>query len=202
VTGPFGGIPDRFEPSGGPSELRAVVLPGAGYSPAAPLLEFGRQGLLEHGWAVRQVWWDTASRAPDVSRAEWVLDQLDRAVAAETACEPTPTRWLVMAKSLGTLAVASSFRADAYVLFTPLLRESACVEGLRGLVDEGRPVLLVGGDQDEVWSGTTARSLGCPVVEVPGADHGLLVAGDAVRSAEAHAEVARHVDDFLRGLDP
>jgi hypothetical protein len=202
VTGPFGGIPDRFEPPDGPSGRRAVVLPGAGYSPAAPLLEFGRQGLLQHGWAVRQVWWDTASRAADVSRADWVVDQLDRAVAAETAREPVPTRWLVMAKSLGSLAVASSFHADAYVLFTPLLRAAPCPEALQVLVGEGRPVLLVGGDQDEAWSGEAARRLGCEVVELPGADHGLSVGGDAVRTAEAHAEVARRVDGFLRGLHP
>ena len=201
MPGPFGGIPDRFEPPDGPSPRRAVVLPGAGYSPAAPLLEFGRQALLQHGWAVRQVWWDTSTRSADVARHEWVSHQLDRAVAEETARDPEPARWLLMAKSLGTLAVAGATPADVYVLFTPLLREGPSLPALRRLVDEGRPVLLVAGDRDEAWSGPDARSLGCDVVELPGADHGLSVAGDAVATAEAHAEVARRVDAFLRELE-
>ena len=58
----FGGWPTRWEPEG-PTRGLALVLPGRAYSPAAPLLELARQVLLQHGFTVQQIWWDTTSLA-------------------------------------------------------------------------------------------------------------------------------------------
>ncbi|HET9421135.1 MAG TPA: hypothetical protein VFO49_08355, partial [Nocardioides sp.] len=65
MTGPFGGASPRTEPDGAPTGL-ALVLPGRAYAPSAPLLEFARIVALQHGYAVRQVWWDSSTRPTDV----------------------------------------------------------------------------------------------------------------------------------------
>lgn len=57
----FGGLPTRWEPTGGSRGL-AVIAPGRAYSPSAPLLDFAGQGLLQHGFTVQQLWWDTTTR--------------------------------------------------------------------------------------------------------------------------------------------
>lgn len=199
MSSTFGGRPSRFDPDAGPSERRAVILPGAVYSPDAPLLDFGRLALLQHGWTVQQVWWEDPGGSL-ADRAGWVADQLESAAAAEAGRAPALGRLLAMAKSLGTLAAAGRTPVDAAVWFTPLLTDSVCVAGIERRRQEGVPQLLVGGTADELWVSRTARGLGCEVVEVDGADHALAVPGDAVRTAEVHAEVTAEVHRFLAAL--
>jgi pimeloyl-ACP methyl ester carboxylesterase len=200
MSAPFGGLPVHLDPEGGPSTKRALVLPGAVYSPSHPLLEFGRVALQQHGWSVRQLWWDLGGRMESDERIAWVSDRVDIAVEEEQAIHPAPETWLVMAKSLGTLSVLASHRASAYVLLTPLLTNASVVAGIERLRADGLPVLLVGGTADDLWSADVARRLDCEVLEVEDADHGMYVEGDAVRSVEAHLEVTRAVDSFLSGL--
>lgn len=197
MTGPFGGMPSRTEPDG---EVRGLglVLPGGGYSPAAPLLDFASRALLQHGYAVQQVWWDASGLEGDPT--EWVGAQVAAALGAEA---PAPDRLLVAGKSLGTRAApyAAEHGYDA-IWLTPLLVDESCVEGIRR--NPGRQ-LLVGGSGDRLWDGHVARGLereGCRVTEIPGADHSLGVDGDVVRSAEIHVEVARSMASFLSALDP
>lgn len=174
-------------------------MPGVGYSPAAPLLEFGRQALLQHGWSVRQLWWDVPQH-PTESRHRWVCEQVEAAAAEEETVPPRPERWLIMGKSLGTRAVGSAVPAGGHILFTPLLADDQVVSGIEDAVHAGTPVLLVGGTADTLWSSDTAHRLGCDVLEIPGADHGMAIPGDTVRTAQIHVEVAHAVDQFLRAL--
>lgn len=197
---PFGGLPSRFDPETGPSVQRSLVVPGVGYSPASPLLEFGRQALLQHGWSVRQLWWDVPRGVTEPERHRWVLEQIDDAVAEERALAGAAERWLIMGKSLGSRAVCSEVPASGYILFTPLLTDASVVSGIQDAVGAGVPVLLVGGTGDRLWSRETAESLGCEVVEFEGADHGLSYPNDAVHTVNIHAEVALAVDRFLRAL--
>ncbi len=91
---------------------------GSSYSPAHPLLEFGRQSLLQHGWTVQQVWWDQPRDMQNrQDTAEWVCQQADAALDAESEAD----RLLVLAKSLGTLAspVVAERGFDA-ISMTPL----------------------------------------------------------------------------------
>ncbi len=199
MSSTFGGRPSRFDPDAGPSPRRAVILPGAVYSPDAPLLDFGRLALLQHGWTVQQVWWEDPGGSL-ADRAGWVADQLESAAAAEAERAPTLDRLLAMAKSLGTLAAAGRTTVDAAVWFTPLLTDSVCVAGIERRAKAGVPQLLVGGTADELWVSRTAHGLGCDVLEVDGADHALTVPGDAVRTAEVHAEVTAAVHRFLAAL--
>lgn len=189
-------MPTRWDPPTGPSERVAVVLPGSGYSPSHPLLEFGRQALLQHGWTVQQVWWDQ----PDDDRDEdawvrWVCEQA-RAVAER---EQGASKLLFLGKSLGTLAApyVAGLVADA-VWLTPLLRQQAVVDGIAANARAGARQLLVGGTEDPQWDGEVARGLGAEVLEVPDATHFFHVPGDAVRSVEMQVEVSRALDAFLR----
>jgi len=191
---PFGGVPSRFEPTSGEQGRVAVILPGSGYSPAHPLLEFGRQALLQHGWAVQQVWWD-APQTGDIEREGWVTAQAEAALAAV----PDDVEVLLMGKSLGTMAAGvAANRGLPAVWFTPLLTRPRCVQWHRSAT---RPSLLVGGTADPEWDGALARELSADVLELEGATHFLHVPGDAVRSAEMHVEVARVLDAFLTRLD-
>jgi alpha-beta hydrolase superfamily lysophospholipase len=197
---PFGGLPTRFDPASGPSMRRCLVVPGVGYSPAGPLLEFGRQALLQHGWSVRQLWWDVPRQQTEDDRQRWVVDRVGAEVAEEQSLLPQPERWLIMAKSLGTLAVCSGLPATMYILFTPLLTNEHLVSRIHDAVHDNVPVLLVGGTADDLWSGSTAGRLGCEVVEIEGADHAMAMPGDAVATAQVHAEVALAVERFLTAL--
>jgi hypothetical protein len=171
------------------------VLPGRAYSPSAPLLELARQALLQHGYAVQQVWWDAGSRPADVEPQVWVADQAAAALAAEAV---PPRRVVVVGKSLGTWATSyAAGRGFEAIWLTPLLVEPTLVAGIRS--NPARQ-LLVGGSADEFWDAGVAAGLvreGCDVMEIPNADHGLCVPGDVVRSAEAHVEVARGLAAFL-----
>lgn len=189
----FGGSPTRWEPSG-PSRGVALVAPGRAYSPSAPLLEFARRALLQHGFTVQQIWWDTTTRG-DEEPVPWVRRHVAEAHSAEDA-----DHVLVVGKSLGTRAASyAAERGLDAIWFTPLLVEAPLAEAIAA--NAGRQ-LLVGGLADELWDPVVARELadsGCDVLEVPDADHSMGTP-DAVRTAEIHLEVARAVEDFLTSL--
>jgi len=190
----FGGLPTRWEPTGASRGL-AIVAPGRAYSPSAPLLEFARQALLQHGFTVKQIWWDTTTREWEADPERWVRRHVHEALTGEDA-----DHIVVVGKSLGTRAASyAAERGLDAVWFTPLLVEPALVEAIGS--NAGRQ-LLVGGLADELWDAAIARELGeagCDVFEVPDADHGMCTS-DAVRSAEIHLEVARAVETFLSGI--
>lgn len=172
---------------------RALVLPGRAYPASMPLLFFTRIALEQHGWPVEAVSWELPDGLPDDPSA-WVADR------AAPAMSSPADRWIVAAKSLGTRVVDTDLRFAAYVLLTPLLHEPAQVAAIAGLVERGVPVLLAGGTADFAWSSDAARSTGAAIVEIPDADHALVVPGDAARTAEAHLTVTRAVDAFLTTL--
>ena len=59
------------------------------------------------------------------------------------------------------------------------------------------PFLLVGGTADGLWDGGAARRLTPYVLEVPEADHSLLVPGPLARSAEVLGRVCTAVEEFV-----
>ena len=189
----FGGLPTRWEPDGD-SRGVALVLPGRAYSPSAPLLEFARRGLLQHGLTVQQLWWDSESRGEE-DPEQWVRRHVAAAHAREDA-----DHVLVVGKSLGTRAASyAAERGLDAVWLTPLLVDPVVAEAIAA--NAGRQ-LLVGGLADELWDPAVARELadnGCDVLSVADADHSMGT-DDAVRTAEIHVEVARAVDTFLAGL--
>ena len=189
----FGGLPTRWEPAGTSRGL-ALVAPGRAYPPSAPLLDFCRIALLQHGFTVQQLWWDSTTRGGEEPEP-WVRRHVEAALAGEDA-----DHVVVIGKSLGTRAASyAAERGLDAVWFTPLLVDPAVAEAVAA--NPGRQ-LLVGGLADELWDAAIARELsdnGCAVLEVADADHAMGTT-DGVRTAEIHLEVARAVHSFLSQL--
>jgi hypothetical protein len=183
----------ELDPEGKPVGT-AVVVPGRGYPPAAPLTFFAGFVLLQHGWSVRQVWWDPPAHESDEQTLAWVRREVEAAL-------PTTGRVLVVAKSLGTLAApVASERGLPAAWLTPVLDLPAVPDAIAA---NPAPQLLVGGSADGLWVGDVVRALagdGCDVLEIPDADHVLMVPGDPVRGVEAHTEVMRALDAWLSRL--
>ncbi len=187
----FGGLPTRWEPAGRSRGL-AVVAPGRAYAPSAPLLEFTRLALNQHGFTVQQIWWDSTTRDAADDPEEWVRRHVEAVLAGETA-----DHVVIVGKSLGTRAAScAAERGLDAIWFTPLLVDPQVAEAIGA--NAGRQ-LLVGGLTDELWDAGVARELGesgCQVLEVPDADHAMATP-DAVRTVEIHLEVAEAVEAYV-----
>ena len=156
----------------------AVVLPGRRYGHAQAGLRLTELALEEAGLELVRVEWPAAGMPQDPEEtadavAEIVVPLLDKAPA------------YVVAKSLGTLAAPlAADRGISGIWLTPLLREPLCADGI---LRNRAPQLLVGGSEDLAWDAgvaTRAAAGGATLVELPGADHGFEVRGDAVASAQ------------------
>lgn len=173
----------------------AVLVPGRGYPPMAPLLFFTGIALLQHAWRVEHHWWDPPEHESYEKTTAWVRSEVAGAL-------PSSGRALVVAKSLGTLAasLAAERRLPA-IWLTPLLGTPEVVDAI---ATNPAPQLLVGGGTDQLWDRQVARALErdtCTVVEIADADHAMLVSHDVIRGVEKHVEVVRAVDHWLAHLD-
>jgi predicted alpha/beta-hydrolase family hydrolase len=180
-----------FEPDVDPVGT-ALVVPGTGYPPMAPLLFFAGMAALQHGWRVVHHWWDP----PDVSGQEldaWVREQVEGAL-------PTSGRALVVGKSLGTRAApVAAERGLPAVWLTPLFGRLL----VEAYAANPAPQLLIGGTEDDLWDSNVAADLAGEtrtMVEIPDVDHAMLRPGDVLRGVEAHVEVTRAIDDWLTAL--
>jgi hypothetical protein len=174
------------------NDRRAIVLPGAGYTTARPLLHYTRVVLESHGWRVVEASWpaDAADREPD----EMVTELATRLVA-EVGDRPP----MIVGKSIGSLAmpVAASLGLSG-IWITPLVRRPAVAAALDRL---SAPTLLIGSTADDTWDGEAARRSGHDVVELTDANHGLELGGDPLGSIDLLRSVIDSVDRFVAGLD-
>jgi hypothetical protein len=159
---------------------------------------YARLAVERRGGLVRPIVWEL-SRGSDFSRQRLrVASQVESAVdelIAVTGAAP-----VIVGKSLGSLAApVAADRGLAAVWFTPLLTDEPTVAALRRATG---PCLLVGGTADRFWDGRIARSLAAEVVEVDGADHGMLVPGRMAASAAVLGHVITAVEDFLDHVWP
>jgi predicted alpha/beta-hydrolase family hydrolase len=179
-----------FEPAGD-AVGTAVLVPGRGYPPMAPLLFFTGLALLQHGWRVEHHWWDPPAYESDEQTITWVRSEVAGAL-------PTSGRVMVVGKSLGTWATPLAAERELPAIWlTPILDDPALV---RPIAANPAPQLLIGGSADELWDSAVARDLAsrtCTVVEIPGADHIMLRPGDVVGGVEAHVEVVRAIESWL-----
>ncbi len=177
----FVGDPDRY----------ALIMPGARYVPAAPLLWFSREVLQSRGWSVLQV---TDERTADDGPVKWVGQRL---AAAVQRIGPRPQLVLV-AKSLSTMAAPAALdRGWPAVWLTPLLRQTSIRSALAQI---HHPQLVVGGSEDPTWDSDFAHSLDATVLEIDGADHSLQQPGDIAGSLAALGAYAATFDDWLARL--
>ncbi len=164
----------------------AVLLPGFAPLFAMPLLVPAAVAAVAAGWRARLVDWDP----PESREPGWVVEELLAAVGDHDG------EVLVVGKSLATLAASHvADRGWDAVWLTPLLHRPDVAAAIAR--HPGRQ-LLVGGTADEAWVGPVAAASGADVLELPGADHGLGVDGDAVRGAEVQLDVVRRLVDWLR----
>jgi hypothetical protein len=174
-------------------ERGMVVIPGGSLGPHQPLLNYSWLAGLARGAEALHIEWPTdrpSSREPSDS-ASWVVEQ----VADALATFPVPHPVLV-GKSLGTYAAElAAARALPAVWHTPLLSDPRCVAALR---HASEPCLLIGGTADPWWDSSLARTLTPYVLEVPDANHGMVVPGAPLaRSAAILGQVATAVESFL-----
>jgi pimeloyl-ACP methyl ester carboxylesterase len=108
-------------------------------------------------------------------------------------------RPLLIGKSLGTNAAGlAAERGLLAVWLTPLLTLPWVVDALSRAT---APVLLIGGSADRWWDGEVARRVSPHVLEVAGADHGMLVPGPAIDSIAVLGQVITAIEDFLDLVD-
>ena len=174
-----------------------VILPGAMYSPQAPLLWYARRAALATGRNVLTVV-DAFER--DQNPVTWVSSRLEAGLAHVHDRDPRP---VIVGKSLTSLA-ASAVARDGLpaVWLTPLIAAGHPATPLvvAGMRAGSAPRLLIGGLADPSWDGAVARSLAdAEVLEFEGADHGLEVDDDETSAANL-ATVAGAIRRFLDGI--
>ncbi|QDB79098.1 hypothetical protein FE251_06730 [Georgenia wutianyii] len=167
----------------------ALVLPGRGYGIDHPLLSWTLRMLHEQGWWCTTVRWsvDDVEPAAATPFVEGVAaDLYARRRAAGTT--------LVVAKSLGTLAAGWAARhALPGVWLTPLLGRPEVAQSLAGYP---APALLVGGTRDRFWDPDVAARSAVDVLELPEADHSLLLPGPWEESHDLERTVLAVVAAF------
>jgi|GEM_PF-799627 len=187
--------------SGGASRA-AVLIPGRRYPVEAPLLYFAQEAAEIRDAYIEPIRWTPPDLDQAATRAwlagtgseAWVCGQVSDALERVEKNLPGAATVLV-GKSLGTrAAVVAADRGLPAIWFTPLLTAAGTLAALRRCT---APFLLVGGTADEAWDGAVARELTPHVVELPDADHGLLLPGPLAASVAAHAVVATAVERFL-----
>ncbi|MBA3520182.1 MAG: hypothetical protein H0T75_21670, partial [Rhizobiales bacterium] len=133
-----------------------ILLPGANYPPAAPLLWFAREAAVAGGWNVLAVS-DTFNGTDDPLR--WVEERAEAAIQHVEG--PIPP--LLIAKSLTSLAAPLAARLGlSAVWLTPLINAAGTSESqlvLDGLAAASAPCLLVGGSADPTWDAAIGLSL-------------------------------------------
>lgn len=168
----------------------ALVLPGRLYGPYAPLLQYPSEALRARDVRVHPHSWP--SEVPEGLPYDFVRAQV------EPLLDALPPRTLVVGKSLGTLAApVAAERGLPAIWLTPLLTEVRVVEALRAAT---APFLLVGGSGDRVWHSDLAKELTPYVLEVDGADHGMMLPGPLAASAAVLGFVVTAVEQFLDGV--
>jgi hypothetical protein len=173
------------------AERRAVILPGARYPTSAPLLWFAREAVVARGYGVLEV---LDAPPPGEDPFAWALDRATRALDHE----PSPHD-LVIGKSLSSEAAAlAAERELSAIWLTPLLDRPSV---LAALARASRPALLVGGSADPTWRpAALPDNVMLDVLELPGLDHGLQLAGEPLESLKALRTVVKRIDGFVGAL--
>lgn len=168
---------------------RVLVLPGQSYTVDHPLLAWACHVADSAGWQVSTMRW-TYDKNAFASSSEFV----EAGAHALDEAAPGAERTVVIAKSLGTLAVRwANEHAYPGVWLTPLLKD----EGVRTALAQSTRALIVGGTRDSHWNATVAGSLSCTKVEVDRAGHALTVGGDWRASLAGLTTTVVAIETFL-----
>jgi hypothetical protein len=163
------------------------------FGPAAGMLMYAADVAERRGATVHRHWW--SRELPDLFEPGvegWVREAIGPLLDAVGG------RPLLIAKSLGTNAASlAAERSLPAVWLTPLLTVPWVTAAL------GRapaPFLLVGGTADPMWDSGAARRLSPHVLEVEGANHGMMVPGPLPDSIAVLGRMVEAVDGFLGAI--
>ncbi|WP_125777135.1 alpha/beta hydrolase [Antribacter gilvus] len=171
----------------------ATLLPGSGYTTAGPLLHYARVALSQQGWTVRALDW---LERPDTATARSVYNI---AVSDGGGSALPGARHLVVAKSLGTLALPAAARLGVPgVWLTPVLTGASAAEVRTAVIELGPDHLLVGGTADPLWDGAVASTSAAQALEIQGADHSLEIEGGWQESLAVLERVTAAIEEFAR----
>jgi hypothetical protein len=173
--------------------VKAVVFPGGNNSTDQPLLFYAALAAKARDYEIERVHWPEPvfPLAFDEANHHGIVDPV-----AAAALDDAGDHTLVIAKSLGTHAATHAARRGLPAIwFTPLLNAPEVVSALEAAT---APFLLIGGTADtRYWNGGTARRLTPHVLEIEGADHGMMVPGPLSASAAVLGRVTDAVERFL-----
>jgi hypothetical protein len=180
--------------TGSAADRAAVLVPGQRYGTDGPLLMYPGLAVERRGGYTHRLSWAVPEFADDDDERAWVTGQVAAAIDATVTATGVAAP-VVIGKSLASLSapVVADRRLTA-IWLTPILTDERTVSALRAA--EG-PCLLVGGTADRVWDGRTARLITPHVLEVEGADHGMLVPRGLSASAAVLGQVVTAVEAFL-----
>jgi predicted alpha/beta-hydrolase family hydrolase len=198
-------VPNTFIRQRNETSHAAIILPGLGYTAQMPLLFYVTNHLLSLGADVLQVNYDymNAFRGLDsATRERRLFADTDAAYRALHEQRPY-TRITVVGKSLGTQAMAHLFTTQdfpnrtAALWLTPVLTNAAVREQIAAFAG---PSLVVIGTADSYYDPGLLATIGetstRKFVVVEGADHGMNVGGDVIRSIQALEMTIRAIVDF------
>jgi len=171
-----------------------AFLPGASQGPWAPLLNYAwLAGCMARGAQPLHITWPEPY--PDFTTAEelgtWIAEKITPELDAFPVDRP-----VLVGKSMGAYAVGiAADRGLPAIWLTPRLDQAWIVTQLRRAT---APYLLIGGTADQVWRRDVARELTKHVVEIPGANHGMVLENQPLaRSAHILGEIATAYEQFL-----
>lgn len=168
---------------------RALVLPGAGYTVDHPALFWACQVLTQVGWRVTTMRWCADQITASERRA--FVEAGANFIDAESGDSP---RTLVLAKSLGTYAVAwASTRGYPAIWLTPVMTDEFVTAALRSYA---APSLLVGGTSDPLWSRPNSSPEDQQILEFADVNHALHRAGNWRQSLDVLQETLASVETF------
>lgn len=206
----YGGepVPHSFLRQDGPTNHLSLVLPGLNYSCDLPLLYYSTRLLLDSGADVLRVEYAygerEGGRTPPASERENRLFTDVTAAFEAAIAQRAYARITLVGKSLGTLAMAhlvgtqARLAPAAAIWLTPILNNPAALTGITRW--GGRSLFAIGTadpfyDAARLAEVTTATS-GEGVV-IDGADHGLEIPGDVLRSLDALMQIMQAVHRFV-----
>ena len=202
-------VPNTFIRQRDETSHAAIILPGLGYTAQMPLLFYVANHLLALGADVLQVNYDymTAFRSLDrAAQHRWLVADADAAYRALREQRPY-TRITVVGKSLGTLAMAHLFATQTFpahtdaLWLTPILNNPQVRAQIAAF---GGPSMLVIGTADSFYDPGVLAEIGeTPTrkfVIVEGADHGMNVGDDVLRSVQALETTMRAIIDFYKAV--
>ncbi|MDP9801547.1 hypothetical protein J2S49_001623 [Arcanobacterium wilhelmae] len=164
----------------------ALLLPGKAYPTQMPQLYFAKQVALAAGYNVRELAWDPGM--------EWSVPAITAEV--EKALEGNDLPLVIFAKSIGSLSsVYAAEHSVRSVWITPTLDTPEVIEAIGA---NTAAQFAFGGTEDGYWNSEAASTWpeNVRVLEFPGADHSLLVAGNPARGAAIVGEYTTAMVEF------